>query len=59
MWDMANWGWLAVIVGGPLLIGLVALYGAMRNRQRTESEKRRTERATDQLYEEEDRHREI
>ncbi len=57
MWDFADLGWLAVVAGGPLLIALVVVWGAHRNRQRNERERRITERATHRLYEKEDRSR--
>lgn len=51
--DMPETAWGVVIVGGPVLFGVILLWVLFNNRQ-TRAERRRTEEATRRLYEEED-----
>jgi hypothetical protein len=46
--------WGLLVVGGPLLLGIVLLWATLNNR-RSKAEVARTERATAALYEEQDR----
>jgi hypothetical protein len=46
--------WGLLVVGGPVLLGLVLLWATLNNK-RSRAEVQRTERATAQLYEEQDR----
>lgn len=53
--DMGSHIPLAIIFAGTAMLGLVLAYGIIRNRSSTKAEKRMTERATKDLYAEEDR----
>ena len=55
MADFGSFGWLFVVLGGTVILGLVIFYGEMRNRTRTPTEKAVTEVATHRLYEKEER----
>ena len=46
---------LALWSAGAAVLGLVLIYGISRNRRRTNSERHTTEKATKDLYREEDR----
>jgi hypothetical protein len=45
----------AAAIVGPIILGLVLLYGSVRTARRTPSEKAVTEKATAKLYAREDR----
>ncbi|GGE83620.1 hypothetical protein [Sphingomonas prati] len=47
--------WIAITILGPVLLGLVMLWSLLRNRAQSSAQKARTERATHDLYVEEDR----
>ena len=47
--------WTLVVILGPVLLGLALVYAILRNRKRTPADEARTERATHELYEEEER----
>lgn len=47
--------WAIVFVGGIVALGLALTYGLSRNSRRTPAEKRVTEKATQDIYREEDR----
>jgi len=47
--------WLIVLTIGVLILGAAIVYGIMRNRSRTLSERMRTEVETKREYEREDR----
>jgi heme exporter protein D len=49
---MIEYVWLAVIVGGPAILGLFLAYGMMQKRRLTDRERRARDRATDRLYRE-------
>lgn len=46
---------LLMVVAAPVLLAAAIVYGMMRNRGRTQAEKRRTEQATRELYDREAR----
>jgi hypothetical protein len=46
-----------VLVGGSIILGLLLVYGIMRNRGRTRAERIRTDQATRELQRQEDRNR--
>ena len=48
---------VALLFIGSGVLGLAIVYGIMRNRRRTQSEKNKTEQATRELYRAEDRDR--
>ena len=48
---------VALLLVGSGVLGLAIVYGIMRNRRRTQSEKNKTEQATRELYRAEDRDR--
>ena len=48
---------VALLFIGSGVLGLAIVYGIMRNRRRTQSEKTKTEQATRELYRAEDRDR--
>ena len=50
---------VALLFVGSGVLGLVIVYGIMRNRRRTRSEKNKTEQATRELYRAEDRDRRV
>ena len=50
---------IALLYVGSGVLGLVIVYGIMRNRRRTRSEKNKTEQATRELYRAEDRDRRV
>jgi hypothetical protein len=55
---MANGGgdlWMLMTVAGVAVLGAAILYGMMRNRSMTGAEKRLSEKATDDVYEAEQR----
>jgi flagellar basal body-associated protein FliL len=47
--------WIAITILGPLLLAGVMLWSLLRNRKQSAAQKDRTERATHDLYAEEDR----
>jgi hypothetical protein len=47
--------WLILLTIGVIVLGAAAIYGIMRNRQRTPAEKITTEAATKREYQREDR----
>ncbi|WP_076072177.1 hypothetical protein [Sphingomonas montana] len=47
--------WIAITILGPVLLGAVMLWSLLRNRQQSRAKKAETERATHDLYVEEDR----
>jgi hypothetical protein len=49
-----GWLWGLMTIGGPILFGLVVIWAVLNNR-RSPAEIERSERATAQLYEEQDR----
>lgn len=55
MENLGAFGWVFVVLGGMLILGLGIFYAEMRNRTRTPTEKAVTEVATHRLYEREER----
>ena len=52
--DLGGLGWAIMTIVGPLLLALVVLWAFLRNRKPRRDEIDRTERATHDLYKEED-----
>ena len=55
MGTLGSFGWVVVVLGGMVILGLGIFYAEMRNRTRTAAEKAVTEVATHRLYEKEER----
>jgi len=55
MGTLGSYGWVFVVLGGMIILGLGIFYAEMRNRTRTPTEKAVTEVATHRLYEKEER----
>jgi hypothetical protein len=55
MGNLGSLGWVFVVLGGMIILGLGIFYAEMRNRTRTATEKAVTEVATHRLYEKEER----
>ena len=53
--DIADWGWLAVVVGGPVVLGAAVLYGRLASRRRSRGSILQSESATRELYREIDK----
>jgi hypothetical protein len=57
MENLADWGWLLVVAGGPALLGAAVLYGYLVSRRRSRREQATTEAATRELYRETEKQR--
>ena len=52
--DLGGLNWSIITIVGPLLLAVVVLWALLRNRKSTRADVERTERATRELYKEED-----
>jgi hypothetical protein len=47
---MTEYLWLFVVVGGPIILGLIMAYGMMKRRRLTHAEKDARDQKTEKLY---------